>query len=599
MLGLAVISARCQHGLGSKPGGLKGHHTDLEYFLGENMLSKMRLTVKIIATIVITLLVTSAISFWITQRRVNQQAEEAFRDKVRQITGMASATRAWFSSNIDVLVPDKNFKHLEQVPVVVAWKVAQQYAEGQKMTFHTPSLSPRDPKNQPDEFERRALEGFQKDPALTEFSERETENGEEVMRYAQPVRLTADCLVCHGDPVGQKDPFGYTKEGMKAGDLRGAFTVKASTQNLVETSKANSLAIFLISFFTLLTAAGVMFLLVRKLVVKPLSAAVNLATGIAGNNLALADLAVDSQDEIGEAATALNTMKNNLRKTVQAIAETSIHVAAASEELSSTSQQITANSEETSAQANVVSTSAQQVSQNLQTVATGAEEMGASIKEIAKNATEAAKVATSAVKVAETANSTVSKLGESSAEIGQVIKVITSIAQQTNLLALNATIEAARAGEAGKGFAVVANEVKELAKETAKATEDISRKIEAIQTDTKAAVGAIASISEVINQVNGISNTIATAVEEQNATTNEMARNVSEAAHGSGEITSNIAGVAQAAESTSRGATDTQKAAQQLVETSAELRRLVEQFKVNAETGGDVAVRAMAARAGS
>ncbi len=563
------------------------------------MLSKTRLTAKIVATIVITLVVTSTISFWITQRRVNQQAEEAFRDKVRQITGMASATRAWFSSNIDLLVPDKNFKHLEQVPVVVAWSVAEQYAEAQKMTFHTPSLSPRDPKNQPDEFERRALESFQKDPALTEFSERETENGEEVMRYAQPVRLTADCLLCHGDPTGQKDPFGYTKEGMKAGDLRGAFTVKASTQNLVETSRANSIAIFLISFLTLLAAAGVMFVLVRKLVVKPLSAAVQLATGIAGNDLSLADLAVDSQDEIGEAATALNTMKNNLRKTVQAIAETSIHVAAASEELSSTSQQITANSEETSAQANVVSTSAQQVSQNLQTVATGAEEMGASIKEIAKNATEAAKVATSAVKVAETANSTVSKLGESSAEIGQVIKVITSIAQQTNLLALNATIEAARAGEAGKGFAVVANEVKELAKETAKATEDISRKIEAIQTDTKAAVGAIASISEVINQVNGISNTIATAVEEQNATTNEMARNVSEAAHGSGEITSNIAGVAQAAESTSHGATDTQKAAQQLVETSAELRRLVEQFKVNAETGGGVAVRAMAAHAGS
>ncbi len=567
------------------------------------MLSKTRLTAKIVATIVITLVVTSAVSFWITQRRVNQQAEEAFRDKVRQITGMASATRSWFSSNIEVLVPDKNFKHLQQVPVVVAWSVAQQYAEAQKMSFHTPSLSPRDPKNQPDEFERRALENFQKDPSLAEFSERETENGEEVMRYAQPVRLTADCLLCHGDPAGQKDPFGYTKEGMKAGDLRGAFSVKASTQTLVETSKANSIAIFLIGILTLLTAAGVMFFLVRKLVVKPLSAAVRLATGIAANDLALADLAIDSHDEIGEAAAALNTMKNNLRTTVQAIAETSIHVAAASEELSSTSHQITANSEETSAQANVVSTSAQQVSQNLQTVATGAEEMGASIKEIAKNATEAAKVATSAVKVAETANATVSKLGESSAEIGQVIKVITSIAQQTNLLALNATIEAARAGEAGKGFAVVANEVKELAKETAKATEDISRKIEAIQTDTKAAVDAIASISEVINQVNGISNTIATAVEEQNATTNEMARNVSEAAHGSGEITSNIAGVAQAAESTSRGASDTQKAAQQLVETSAELRRLVEQFKISAQgtshASGGSSLRSMTAQAGA
>jgi methyl-accepting chemotaxis protein len=303
---------------------------------------------------------------------------------------------------------------------------------------------------------------------------------------------------------------------------------------------------------------------------------------VAAKDLTIKDMEISSGDEIGQAGIALNLMKNHLNAMVGSIAETSIHVASASEELSSTSQQITANSEETSAQANVVSEAAAKVSQNLQTVATGAEEMGSSIREIAKNATEAARVATSAVKVAETTTATVSKLGESSNEIGQVIKVITSIAQQTNLLALNATIEAARAGEAGKGFAVVANEVKELAKETAKATEDISRKIEAIQTDTKAAVEAIASISEVINQVNGISNTIATAVEEQNATTNEMARNVSEAAQGSGEITSNISGVAQAAESTSRGAGDTQKAAQQLVETSTELRRLVEQFKITA-----------------
>ena len=305
------------------------------------------------------------------------------------------------------------------------------------------------------------------------------------------------------------------------------------------------------------------------------------AEAIAAGDLTREDLRVRSQDELGDLTTAINKMSGSLKRIILSISENAMQVASASEELNSTSQQITANSEETSAQADVVSKAAQSVSQNLQTVATGAEEMGASIKEIAKNATEAAKVATSAVKVAETTTVTVSKLGDSSSEIGQVIKVITSIAQQTNLLALNATIEAARAGEAGKGFAVVANEVKELAKETAKATEDISRKIEAIQTDSKAAVSAITTISEVINQINGISNTIATAVEEQNATTNEMARNVSEAAQGSGEITSNIAGVAQAAESTSRGATDAQKAAQHLVHTSAELRRLVEQFKIN------------------
>ncbi len=274
--------------------------------------------------------------------------------------------------------------------------------------------------------------------------------------------------------------------------------------------------------------------------------------------------------------------------TMHKVAETAVNLSSAAEELTAVSQQMSANAEETAAQTKVVGAATLSVSQNLQTVATGAEEMGASIKEIAKNATEAAKVATSAVKVAETANTTVSKLGESSAEIGQVIKVITSIAQQTNLLALNATIEAARAGEAGKGFAVVANEVKELAKETAKATEDISRKIEAIQTDTKAAVDAIGTISEVINQINGISSTIATAVEEQNATTNEMSRNVSEAARGSGEITSNISGVTEAAASTTRGANDTQKAAEQLVETSRVLKDLVGKFNIggNKAEGG-------------
>jgi len=559
----------------------------------------MKLSAKLMGAIVVTLIVTSAASYWITQRRVNAQAEDAFRDKVRQITGMAMETKDWFSKNIKVMVPSGKFDNIHQVPVVVAWGVAQDYAGKNGFTFHTPSLAPRNPKNQADEFERRALVAFTQDPQLKEYSERLVENHEDVMRYAQPVRISEDCLMCHGDPAGSKDPFGQTKEGMKVGDLRAAFSISAPTKILVEQARANSVATFLTTFFTLLTAAGVVFALVRKLIVKPLGASLKLANSIARNDLAMDDLPVAADDEIGEVTGALNTMKNNLKGIIQSITGAVVQVASASEELSSTSQQISANSEETSAQAKVVSSAAQQVSQNLQTVATGAEEMGSTIKEIAKNATEAAKVATGAVKVAEDTTATVSKLGESSTEIGQVIKVITGIAQQTNLLALNATIEAARAGEAGKGFAVVANEVKELAKETAKATEDISRKIEAIQTDTKAAVDAIAEISGVINQINGISNTIATAVEEQNATTNEMARNVSEAARGSGEINSNISGVAEAAESTSRGASDTQKAAQQLVETSAELRRLVEQFRINENGAETESRRSRAASAGA
>jgi methyl-accepting chemotaxis protein len=291
------------------------------------------------------------------------------------------------------------------------------------------------------------------------------------------------------------------------------------------------------------------------------------------------ELTIEGTDAVGQMSDGLAKFFSNLRGSVSKIAQTAQVLASSSQELTSVSQQMATNAEETATQANVASSAAEQVSKNVATVSTGTEEMGASIKEIAKSANEAAKVATSAVRVAEKTNAIVAKLGESSTEIGNVIKVITSIAQQTNLLALNATIEAARAGEAGKGFAVVANEVKELAKQTAKATEDISRKIEAIQGDTKGAVEAIAQIGKIINQINDIQNTIASAVEEQTATTGEIGRNVGEAAIGSSAIAQNITGVAQAARSTTEGASNTKSSADELSKIAMSLQQLVAQFK--------------------
>ncbi|MEO9593164.1 methyl-accepting chemotaxis protein [Rhodopirellula bahusiensis] len=288
---------------------------------------------------------------------------------------------------------------------------------------------------------------------------------------------------------------------------------------------------------------------------------------------------VVGEDAIGQVGSRLQGFFSDLRASIESIAENATSLAGASEELSAVSTQMSSNAEETSSQAQIVSSASTEVSQNIQTVTTGVEELNSAIREIARNATEASKISNQAVGVASDTNDTITKLGASSLEIGKVVKVITSIAEQTNLLALNATIEAARAGEAGKGFAVVANEVKELAKETAKATEDISGKIETIQSDTGGAVSAIREISEVINQINDISNTIASAVEEQTATANEIGRNIGEASQGADEIAKNITSVASAAGSTSQGAGNTQQAAGELSEMSANLQQLVMRFK--------------------
>jgi methyl-accepting chemotaxis protein len=313
-------------------------------------------------------------------------------------------------------------------------------------------------------------------------------------------------------------------------------------------------------------------------ILRPLRQVSTVLAAMAGGDLSRA-ADVQSCDELGRMAQMLNTATASLRETVAAVAASAGTVSSSAGRLTGLSQQISGSVQDTSKQAAAVTAAADQVSSSVHTVAAGSEEMGTSIGEIARSADDAARVAAEAVDVAERTNSTMAKLGDSSAEIGNVVRVITSIAEQTNLLALNATIEAARAGDAGKGFAVVAGEVKDLAQETARATEDISQRVGTIQGDTAGAMEAIGQIGAIISRISDFQTTIAAAVEQQAATAGEMNRNVSAAAASSTDIATSIAAVATAAAATTVGAADSLGAAHDLAATAIQLQQLVARFQ--------------------
>jgi methyl-accepting chemotaxis protein len=288
----------------------------------------------------------------------------------------------------------------------------------------------------------------------------------------------------------------------------------------------------------------------------------------------------DGHGELTNLAAAMNRLQDSLISVTGQLQHQSQALAKASEEMSIVSFDMSTNAEATSSRAGTLSASAQEVSQSVGAVAVAVEQMGSSILEISKNTTEAARIAAAAAAEAQSTSGTVARLGASSDTITGVVQTIAAIARQTNLLALNATIEAARAGEAGKGFAVVAHEVKELARGTSAATEDVARTIESVRSDTRAAVEAIERIRATIVQIKQISGSIASAVDEQLATTSEIGRSLGLAASGAIEMSDGTGLVAEAAQTSAAGSSRTQSAAGELARLAAQLKRLTERFQI-------------------
>jgi methyl-accepting chemotaxis protein len=321
-------------------------------------------------------------------------------------------------------------------------------------------------------------------------------------------------------------------------------------------------------------------LYVRKSITSPLNNTKKYINDLAESRLNGNIDGIDYVGVTGQIASSVLVLQQNLRHAIKEISDNSMVISSSSEELAAVSAQLNSYAEESSSQAHAVANTSASVSQSTQVVASSAEEFSASIREISINAMEASNVANKAVQIASNTNSQMAKLRNSSVEIGAVLGVISGIAEQTNLLALNATIEAARAGELGKGFAVVANEVKELARSTAKATNEIGNSINTIQSDAKSAIESLEEITQIINKISDISNVIAAAVEEQAATVGEISRSIFTSAAGSSAITQNIQGVADSSGKITQGSAEIQSSSVELARVSSQLRALVSRFEL-------------------
>jgi methyl-accepting chemotaxis protein len=581
----------------------------------------IRAKITVVSVLAPTLLFTALFVVWSRDER--EAIDTRFIDKARSVVLSAEGARQVMEENwrrgvfSAATVRERTAAGdldgaLAMVPVVSAWKSVMVNAEEGGYEFKVPKFQPRNPLNEPDELERAALTAFGSGN-LDEYHVRDPETN--TIRYFRPVVLSEACMACHGDPATSAelwgndqglDPTGARMENWRVGEVHGAFEVIQSLDEADAVFRASMGRMALLALVGLAVTGFVLQWTMQRLFVKPLAEAVAFADVLAAGDLSGNVSAASRDDEIGRLGQSLNTMTGNLRDLISglqsgsstlrvsstSLGEHSQKLAGESESMTDVASTVSSAGEELSSSISGIAGSAEDMSTMLNTVAASIEEMTASIMEVAKSSVRSSDIADSANRQSKATVEIMSRLKSASEKIGRVLDVISDIADQTNLLALNATIEAASAGEAGKGFAVVANEVKELARQTTQATEEINREISEMQASTTSAVEAVEAISRVIEEVNDISTSIAGAVEEQSATLNEIAksggvanqaaqeisRRVNEGAKGTQEIARTIAAVREGVVETDKGIQATRRNASELGELAEEMELLVSRF---------------------
>jgi methyl-accepting chemotaxis protein len=578
---------------------------------------------KIVLIGVLQLLVVSAVLFYIDYRQAIDGAHKECIARARNIVLTTESVREEMAHKWSLgLFSQEQLgewakngqteKVLGAVPVVTAWKAAMAKSKEGSYEFHVPKFQPRNPANAPDAVETRILHKLTDEGTKEEYVFDPARNS---IRYFRPIRLTQECLLCHGDPAnslalwgntGGIDPTGAPMENWKEGEIHGAFEVVQSLDEAEAKARAGLLTGALVTCGLTALCAVMFLVLITRAITNPIRDTVGAFQTFAAGDLSQ-QLAIVSNDEVGQLRKAANGLIERLREMIQKAHHCANELGGASADLSATADQLSDGAQQTTAQSGTVAAAAEematsmqhmatstvQVSENVKSVASAVEQMTAAIAEAAQSAEQAATMADQAASSVEESNAKIKSLGSSADEIGKVIEVIQDIAEQTNLLALNATIEAARAGDAGKGFAVVATEVKELARQTSQATEDIRQRIEGIQGSTGEAIAAMDEIGRIVRQVNQASRTIASAVEEQSITTREISQSVSRAAlnaetvstgvaqsaAATREVTENIAKVDLNAQRTAEDAQKTRTAGSVTAGLAGELQLMMGYFK--------------------